>query len=491
MSTIRRVAKNSFFLFIGNNINKVFSFVLIIILARYLGVSNFGKLSFALSFTGLFLIFTDLGMRVFFKREVSRDLSKAKKYLSNVLSLKLILSVFTFILVFIVINLLNYPFETKYIVYLATIFIILQSYLDSFDFIFQAFEKMQYSSFLRAFRILIRLLLAIVIIWLGYGLIELMYVYIISSLISLFLSAYICIKKFTTFNFRLEKDFALNLLKRSIPFGIAGIFMTIYAKIDITMLSKLAPTSLSGIYSNVTTDTVIGWYSAAHNLLDSLTFIPLAFSAALAPIAARAFVDNLPRLKLIYEKSFTYITYITIPIVVGTIILADKIIDLIYGSEYRNGALALQILIVMIFFNFQVYTFGLALNSMNKEKITMIAAVLAVIVNVGLNFWLIPIYSFIGAAVTTIISEITYFVFCYYFTSKLLMKLNLIKITWKPLLSGLIMGTIIYYLTDFNLFLLIALGSILYIGLLFLFRAFTERDKEFVNKLIGRKISIL
>jgi len=390
-----------------------------------------------------------------------------------------------------VINLLNYPSETRYIVYLATIFIILQSYLDSFDFIYQAFEKMQYSSFLRSFRIFIRLLLAIIIIWLGYGLVELLYVYIISSLISLFLSGYICIKKFTTFNFRLEKDFALDLLKKSIPFGIAGMFMMIYAKIDITMLSKLAPVSLSGIYSNVTPDTVIGWYSAAHNLLDSLTFIPIAFSAALAPIAARAFIDNLSKLKLIYEKSFTYITYITIPIVIGTIVLANKIINLIYGSEYANGTLALQILIVMIFFNFQVYTFGLALNSMNKEKITMIAAILAVIVNVGLNFWLIPIYSFIGAAVTTIISEITYFVFCYYFTSKLLLKLNLIKITWKPLLSGLIMGTIIYYLKDFNLFLLMVMGFIIYVGLLFLFRSFTEKDKEFVNKLIGRKISIL
>lgn len=418
-------------------------------------------------------------------------MSKAKKYLSNILSLKLILSVLTFILVFIVINLLNYPSETRYIVYLATIFIILQSYLDSFDFIYQAFEKMQYSSFLRSFRIFIRLLLAIIIIWLGYGLVELLYVYIISSLISLFLSGYICIKKFTTFNFRLEKDFALDLLKKSIPFGIAGMFMMIYAKIDITMLSKLAPVSLSGIYSNVTPDTVIGWYSAAHNLLDSLTFIPIAFSAALAPIAARAFIDNLSKLKLIYEKSFTYITYITIPIVIGTIVLANKIINLIYGSEYANGTLALQILIVMIFFNFQVYTFGLALNSMNKEKITMIAAILAVIVNVGLNFWLIPIYSFIGAAVTTIISEITYFVFCYYFTSKLLLKLNLIKITWKPLLSGLIMGTIIYYLKDFNLFLLMVMGFIIYVGLLFLFRSFTEKDKEFVNKLIGRKISIL
>ena len=126
----------------------------------------------------------------------------------------------------------------------------------------------------------------------GYGLIELLYTYIIASLIGFLISIYFLHKKIVPLSLTFDLDFSKKIIRKSIYFGIASLFMVIYTKIDVIMLSKLAPSSLLNIYVNATPDMVIGWYSAAFNLVDSLIFIPIAITAALAPIAARAFINN-------------------------------------------------------------------------------------------------------------------------------------------------------------------------------------------------------
>ena len=85
--------------------------------ARYLGAAGFGILSFALAFTGIFGVFSDLGLGTLTVREVARDKSLASKYLRNIAVMKIILVVITFGLIALTINLLGYPEQTIKVVY--------------------------------------------------------------------------------------------------------------------------------------------------------------------------------------------------------------------------------------------------------------------------------------------------------------------------------------------------------------------------------------
>ena len=111
--------------------------------ARYLGAAGFGILSFALAFTGIFGVFSDLGLSTLTVREVARDKTLASKYLGNITVMKIILVIITFGLIAITINLLGYPEQTIKVVYLVALSVIFKAFSGMFYSISQAYEKME------------------------------------------------------------------------------------------------------------------------------------------------------------------------------------------------------------------------------------------------------------------------------------------------------------------------------------------------------------
>ncbi|MBN2566867.1 flippase [Candidatus Woesearchaeota archaeon] len=481
MKTAQRIVKNTGILFAGLNINKVITLFLTIVIARYLGNVDFGKFAFAISFTGLFIVLTDIGMRIFIKREVARDLKRADQYLSNVLAMKVVLTFVTLIVVYCVALLLQYATFTIFTILIAVAIMVFQSFNDSIDMVYQAFERMDYSAGITIARTVIRFGLVIVAVLAGMSFVGILLMFLASSIISLIISLIVFTRRFSSLSFEIDFDFLKDLIRKSIPFGVAAMFMTIYAKVDVTMISKL-------VLEN--TDAVIGWYSAAHTLIDGLQFIPVAIAAAIEPIAARAFEKSIPTLKKIYTNTFRILIILSFPIVLGTHILAEKIILLIYGPEFMESAIALQALIWMMLFHFHVFTYGLVLNSMNKEKLTMFFTIIAVLVNITLNLILIPQFSFIGAGIATIFSEFSYFILGYIYISKKFLVLNIIKYIYKPIIATGVMGLFLYYFPAIPVIIQVIVGSVIYFSVLFIIRGITNEDKKVIINLISKRFII-
>jgi Polysaccharide biosynthesis protein. len=142
MNTVQRIAKNTGVLLASQVVSYVFGFFYVMYTARYLGAEGFGVLSFALAFTGIFGVFSDLGVSTLTVREVARDKSLAGKYLGNIVVMKVILVAITFGLIALTINLLGYPEQTIKVVYLVALYIIFGAFSNIFNSIFQAYEKM-------------------------------------------------------------------------------------------------------------------------------------------------------------------------------------------------------------------------------------------------------------------------------------------------------------------------------------------------------------
>ena len=128
MNTIQRIAKNTVVLITGDLAASLIGFFFLIYIARYLGVGGFGVLSFALAFTAIFNVLTDIGLSTLTTREVARDKSLTQKYLGSIGSLKIVLATATFGLISLTINLLDYPEETILVVYLIGLSVILSSF---------------------------------------------------------------------------------------------------------------------------------------------------------------------------------------------------------------------------------------------------------------------------------------------------------------------------------------------------------------------------
>ena len=167
---------------------------------------------------------------------------------------------------------------------------------------------------------------------------------------------------------------------------------------------------------------------------------------------SRLNVSSKELLKISYEKSVKYLVILGLPIAVGTTLLANPIILIIYKSGFSQSIVALQILIWSIPIIFINYILGTAINSINKQRDTVKTTFVAMLLNIILNLLLLPKYGLIAACFITVLTELTCFMFWFH-----IMNVHGYKIPYpqnfiKPTLASLIMGLVIILVLHANIF---------------------------------------
>ena len=266
-------------------------------------------------------------------------------------------------------------------------------------------------------------------------------------------------------------------IKEALPFGLTGISGMIQTYIDSVMLSLIQG------------NEVVGWYNAAYRLILVFLFIPTVVNMAVFPVMSRFFLSSRDSLELIYEKYFKYMILLGVPLGFGTTILADKIILLIFGEGYSQSIIALQILIWTIVLTFAGAAFVQLLQSVNKQLLITKISGICVVFNIVLNLILIPKFSYIGASISTLITELVLvggiFIVSYRIGYKI--HFNKIKeIILKVIFASVIMSIFIWYLKNLNLFILAGLGILVYLTILYLIKGIDEEDMDIFKQIVGK-----
>lgn len=474
MNTIQSIGKNIGVVGISSAFNSVLSYLLLIYIARYLGEIEFGKYSFAVSFTSLVITFFSFGINDLIIRDLARSKGLTSRYITNILLIKFPLSFLGFCLIIFLINFLDYPPDMTYAVYLFGIYMILTSFGMFFRSIFQAYEKMEYDAIIMIIEKIILVSLVLLVLFWGYGLIELAYIYIITGMLSVLLSSSIVFIKFSKPSFEVNSSLWKTLIIESIPFGLNALFSMMFFKIDVVMLSILKD------------DASVGIYSAAYNPLLALGIIPSVLIAAIYPVMSRLFISSADSLDVIIKFSSKYMAIIGFPVAIGCIVLADRFIEFFYADQFSASIVAFQILAFFIPLRWISSITGTFLTSINKQGFRTLSVGLGALLNIILNAAMIPRIGYIGACVATVLSEaFLYFIFIY-FINKCYNLVNIHKYFVKPTVASLIMAGFILYFSNTSLFLLVASAGAVYIVILLLMKAFTEEDirifKQFVKR---------
>lgn len=474
MGTVQRVARNTGIIIVGEVIFKLASLVVIIYLARYLGTAGFGKYTFIFAYIAFFNVISDLGLQAILVREMSRDPSNTSKLIGNACIIRLILTVFAVLLSIFVINLMSYPPDITTLVYIATFTVFFISFSDFYRTIFEANLRMEYNMIAK---LTFKIISASLIFWIIFSHGTLMQVIIalvfsegIKTLISLSFS-----KKFVRPKFEIDFKLWKYLMKESLPLALSSVLLIIHHRIDVVMLSMMQG------------DAPVGIYSAAYKLSEPLSLIPYALLLSLFPIMSASFKSSEEKLIKSYRLTFRYLLIIILPISLGTTLIADKIILLIYGAEFAGSATALQILIWAILFSSVGYLLANLLLSIGKQKLYTLSAMLCVIANITINFILIPILSYNGAAIATVATTAVFFLSNFYFLSKHLQLPPVRKTLTKTVISGLIMSTFVYYFINVNIFLLVSLAAGVYFLALLGLNEIQKEDIDIVRKILNRR----
>lgn len=389
---LRRIFKNTLWISAANIIGKGLAFLLTIYIARYLGDSMYGKFSFALSLVGILAVVADFGLGNFAVREIARANEKTKKYLDNIIVIKMLLGVITFALIMISLMLLNKDDVTKQLTYLAGLYIIINSFEQFFYTVFRAWEKMKFEAISRIAYDSFLFILGIILIKLNFGAKSLMTAYVLATCLSFFLSLTFIKKYFTKFKVEIDLPFWKKIIKESWPFALSSIFIILYFKIDTVMLSQMR------------SDQEVGWYNAAYNIVFALFLMPSVFDTIFYPILCKSFPHKV-EFRIICKKIFLYAVICALPIGLLVFFFREPIIAFAYHNKYPAAAPILGVLLWSFVISF-LNRFPFMINSANLQILITKQIGLGVLLNIILNFILIPRWGTIGAAWATVASEI-------------------------------------------------------------------------------------
>ncbi len=224
-------------------------------------------------------------------------------------------------------------------------------------------------------------------------------------------------------------------------------------------------------------------YGAAYNLVIALLFIPSIYATAIYPVMSMYFKSDNKKLRFIYKKSFKYLYILGLPISFGIFLLAEKILDFLYGSKYQASALALKIVAWFVFLKFINFLLGTVLSSIDKQKQRMYSQGSTAAFNVLLNLVLIPFMGFVGAAISTLITEIFLFFIYYFYTSKYLVYYNFLPEIFKPLTAALVMATFIIFV-ELHVAAAVLFSALIYFAVILILRTFDRSDIKLVQKIL-------
>ncbi len=251
-----------------------------------------------------------------------------------------------------------------------------------------------------------------------------------------------------------------ELVHTSIPFLTYGVLGVIYYRLDTVLLS---------LFTNA---AVVGWYGAAYRLFDTMVFLPnLVIVAIMYPVFSKLSTSSESNLRIAIEKSMNFLLFCGIPIAAAMIAAAPNIIEFLYHRvEFDQSIPVLQALAPGLIFLYINTVFTTVIMSTKQEKKITIMAGAALIFNLGLNLFLIPLLQQIGAAIVTSLTELLLLCIAVTFIPRRLLPFGSLRVAAKIGLASLVMCLAIFALRNFNfyykinIFILLSIAMLVYLG---------------------------
>ena len=475
MSKIQTIFKNMSWLLISQIITSICGFVWTILMARYLGVNRYGILGFAISLTGILGILDDMGISVHIVRHISTDYDSAPKYIGNAIPLKLIFSAIKVLITVIILILFKTDELTITITMLFTLEMIIKTFVYIINGTFQAFENGKYQGIGNTITNSTTLVFILISIYTDLGLLGVSISYILANTITLIYEYYIMNKKIVKPKYELDWEFCRKITLVSLPFAVTGILTTIYYSIDVIMLTNMVGSYATGIYN------------ATYKLISVLTLFYSVYTAVIFPVMSKFYKNDKSMLLISFEKSIKYLMMIIIPFAIATMFYSTDIIYLIYGNEYEGASSVLSILIWTVCLLFISGASNTLLNASHKEvTVTKIYAIAAGF-NVILNLFMIPHFSYNGAAITTVLSDVLIVMIEIYVIYKLGHRPNkkLYYDLGRVFIGSAVLGIALYFL-NLNMWVALPVGIIIYLTVMYLIRFFDADDKYIIKEILGK-----
>jgi len=195
-----------------------------------------------------------------------------------------------------------------------------------------------------------------------------------------------------SFFFTFKSETAVSLLKDSWPLIFAGMASMINMRVDQVMLG------------NMTDFSTVGNYAAAVRIAELWLILPVIIGQSVFPAIISAHKHSLELYRKRIFDTVKYMSLFAVPFALLVSLLSEHIVWLLYGEKFEEAGLYLSLYIWTGLPYVVLFALSQVLVIENLTKWSMYITIAVVIVNLSLNYILIPIYGGVGAITVTLIA---------------------------------------------------------------------------------------
>ena len=388
-----REAKNAGWIITSKVLQMLLSFAVSVFTARFLGPSNYGLINYAGAYISFFMACCTLGINSIIVKEFISNPKEQGEAIGTTITLRLISSVLSSMIIVGVVAIVDAnETETLVVTGLCSLQLLFNVF-DTFDYWFQYQYKSKSTSiaaFLAVFATsiykIVLLLLKKNIYWFA---VATTVDYIVLGAVLYVFYKY---NKGPKLSFSLKK--AKSLLKNSYHYILSGMMIAIYGQTDKLMLKQMLD------------ETAVGYYSLATSINSMWTFVLSAIIVSMAPTIISLYKTDRAAFERKNRQLYSIVIYVSVIVALLFMTLGGIVIKFVYGEEYLPATVPLSIVCWYTIFSYLGVAREPWIVCENKQKYLKYLYLSAAILNVVLNFILIPVWGVAGAAVASLITQI-------------------------------------------------------------------------------------
>lgn len=424
--------------------------LLVVLLARLLDPDGYGLLYLTLSIVGVAKLFSKLGVGPSAARYISEYKETDASQTPHIIRFSLLVTGVLMVIVAtalvlgnqLIADVLNEP-DLHIFILVGAIFLIFKTLAGYTNSILQSFEDIKAASVIKIIKEISKLFCAIGLVLVGFGAIGALVGYLFGVMIGTVLGIAIIYYRYYSKIDRsatMETGLKRRILEYSVPLTMTNTARILDKQIDIVLV---------GFFLN---PVAVSYYVISKQVVQFIEKPASALGFTLAPtFAAEKSKGNIEHASRIYEEAFIHLMLLYTPAAVGIIIIAEPLVELVFGANYLGAIPVLQVLGLYAVLMASNLVANKALNFLGRAKERAIIKGITAIMNVGLNIILIPTIGVVGAALSTIITSSLYS-FANFYLIHYELELRLWFIVKKVLLITLIsviMGVGVFLLIDY------------------------------------------
>ncbi|MFC1700481.1 flippase [Patescibacteria group bacterium] len=401
-STSVKVASNTIYQIIGKGISMSITMLAVVIITRIYGREGYGAFSLMQSWPALFFMIVDFGVNAIAARELSKDFSKAEKYIGNILLMRIVFSLFIILLLNVALIFFPYSQGLNVGIRLGLFLLLTQALFSTSNIIFQVKLKYDYSVISYSLGYLVILALILILSYLKVDVLWVNFGYVIGGAVTFLMTFKFLRRMGISPKLSFDGDIWKYLFSSALPLGIMFILSQISFKEDAIMLSALRLPESYGL--NNTESVAV--YALPYKVFEVLLVLPTFFMNSVYPILVRHMEEGKEKLKRTFFNSLYFL--VGSGVLVGLVgsVLAPFVINVLGGSEFSQSIPVMRLLVLPIVFFYLTSPISWLVVTLGYQKFLPWVYLAGATFNMVANFIFIPQYSFYAASIITVISEL-------------------------------------------------------------------------------------